>query len=338
MHLVKWDKVCKSKEGGGLGLKKAKDQNLAFLTKLAWKVSNDEEAGLWVSILRDKYLSNQSISSWPRRRPASHLWKSILDTKQVIDKGVKWIIGDGKTVKIWHDWWCGDKPLALSHPGIHTNSSQKVECLIMDGHWALGEIAQFLDTNTMEAINSIPLPIYTQGPDHPSWVGYGNGKFSISAAYELINKSESDQKGWKWFWKLKIPEKLKTFTWLILHNSLPTNHLRVRRAIDTSELCPRCSTCSENISHLFRECVKAKELWSNIPSSHLMRGNLETPIHEWISLNLRCNKILENGYDILWHILFITSLWQIWKDRNKMSFDNIEIPSCISARNIMAYS
>lgn len=56
MHLIKWDKVCKSKEGGGLGLKKAKDQNLYFLTKLAWKVSNEEEEGLWVSILRDKYV------------------------------------------------------------------------------------------------------------------------------------------------------------------------------------------------------------------------------------------------------------------------------------------
>lgn len=73
IHPVKWDKVCKSKDGGGLWLKKAPDQNLAFLSKLAWKVSNPEEEGLWVSILRDKHMSNQSISSWPRNRSASHL-------------------------------------------------------------------------------------------------------------------------------------------------------------------------------------------------------------------------------------------------------------------------
>ncbi|KAI8563661.1 hypothetical protein RHMOL_Rhmol03G0126400 [Rhododendron molle] len=337
MHLVKWDKVCKSKEGGGLGLKKAKDQNLASLTKLAWKVSNEEE-GLWVSILRDKYLSNHSISSWPRRRPASHTWRSILDTKLVMDKGVKWIIGDGKSVSIWHDWWCGEKPLALSHPGSHTTSSQKVESLIIDGQWALGEIEQFLDMDSLAAINSISLPIYTQGPDHPSWVGSGNGQFTISAAYDIITKSDSDLRGWKWFWKCKIPEKFKTFIWLILHNSLPTNQLRVRRGIDTSELCPRCFTYSESISHLFRECTKAKEIWSTIPSSHLMRGSVETPVQEWVSHNLRCNKSLENGYDISWHILFVTSLWQIWKDRNKKSFDNIETPSWVSVRNIMAYS
>lgn len=81
----------------------------------------------------------------------------------------------------------------------------------MDGHWDLGEIAQFLDTDIMEVINSIPFPIYTQGPDHPSWVGPGNGQFFISAAYDLINKSDSDLKGWKWFWRLKILEKFKTY-------------------------------------------------------------------------------------------------------------------------------
>lgn len=160
IHLVKWDKVCKSKDSGGLGLKKAKDQNLAFLTKLGWKITNQEEGGLWVSILSDKYLSKHSISTWPNR-PASHLWRSIVDTKQVLEKGVKWVIGDGKSVSIWHDWWVGDKPLALYHLGEHTNYAQKVETLIiMDGNWVLEEIAQYVDVSTLEAINAINLSIY----------------------------------------------------------------------------------------------------------------------------------------------------------------------------------
>ncbi|XP_058203102.1 uncharacterized protein LOC131317581 [Rhododendron vialii] len=54
-------------------------------------------------------------------------------------------------------------------------------------------------------------------------------------------------------------------------------------------------------------------------------------------LRQQCS-ILGQSYDIPWHIVFITALWQIWKDRNKKSFDNIEIPICISARNIMVYS
>ena len=40
VHLVKWDMVCKPKIEGGLGLKKARGQNLALLAKLGWKLLN----------------------------------------------------------------------------------------------------------------------------------------------------------------------------------------------------------------------------------------------------------------------------------------------------------
>lgn len=73
--------------------KKARDQNLALLSKIGWKVSNQDES-LWAHILRDKYLSNHTISSWPRNRPASHVWRIIVDTRHVLEKEVKWIIGD----------------------------------------------------------------------------------------------------------------------------------------------------------------------------------------------------------------------------------------------------
>ncbi|KAI8550987.1 hypothetical protein RHMOL_Rhmol06G0149600 [Rhododendron molle] len=338
IHLVKWDKVCKSKDRGGLGIKKARNQNMAILTKLGWKISNQEEGGLWAAILRDKYLCNHSLQSWPKSRPASFIWKSIVDTKKVLEQGMKWIIGDGKSVHIWHDWWCGDKPLALAFPGEHVNSSQKVETLIVNGNWVLDDIAPYVDVQTLESINAIHIPVYTQSIDHPTWEGSGNGNFSISAAYEIINKDGPDLTGWKWFWKLKMPEKFKTFLWTILHNSLPTNHLRNRRGIATSDLCPRCNTFSENISHLFRECIKAKELWRYIPSSHLLRGDLDTPIQDWISLNMKSNRPAGYGNNIPWHILFITTLWQLWKDRNKKSFDNIEIPPYVSAKNIIAYA
>lgn len=36
--------------------------------------------------------------------------------------------------------------------------------------------------------------------------------------------------------------------------------------------------------------------------------------------------------------MFATALWQIWKDRNKKSFENIELPPSVSARTIISYS
>ena len=41
IHLITWDKVCKPKQEGGLGFRKAKEINLACMTKLAWEMVNN---------------------------------------------------------------------------------------------------------------------------------------------------------------------------------------------------------------------------------------------------------------------------------------------------------
>lgn len=67
----------------------------------------------------------------------------------------------------------------------------------------------------MEDIRNIHLPLYSNLPDHPHWVGSQDGKFTVVAAYETLNIEDTDANGWTWIWKLKIPQKLKGFSWLI---------------------------------------------------------------------------------------------------------------------------
>lgn len=50
---VNWNTVCKSKDHAGLGIKKARDQNLALLTKLDWNLTF-KDGSFWVDIIRDK--------------------------------------------------------------------------------------------------------------------------------------------------------------------------------------------------------------------------------------------------------------------------------------------
>ena len=66
LPLIAWDKVCKPKSMGGLGLRKTKDVNMAFQSKLAWKILNDSDS-LWVRILRTKYLRNQDFFGYKSR-------------------------------------------------------------------------------------------------------------------------------------------------------------------------------------------------------------------------------------------------------------------------------
>ena len=52
-HLVSWGKICKPKSEGGLGIRLAKEMNIALLAKLGWRLLNTQD-GLWVKIMRKK--------------------------------------------------------------------------------------------------------------------------------------------------------------------------------------------------------------------------------------------------------------------------------------------
>lgn len=92
IHLVNW----------GLGLRKAREQNSALLTKLGWNLLNDNSK-LWCQILQSKYLKNHSFFSWSQKKNPSHIWKSIYDTRDILRNCVKWRVGNGETISFWND-------------------------------------------------------------------------------------------------------------------------------------------------------------------------------------------------------------------------------------------
>ncbi|CAN1801902.1 Putative ribonuclease H protein At1g65750 [Linum perenne] len=73
-HLLSWDVVCRLKTQGGLGLRKAKELNQAYLMKLGWAILKEPEK-LWVRVLTNKYLNE--IAEGPslrRKNGGSALW------------------------------------------------------------------------------------------------------------------------------------------------------------------------------------------------------------------------------------------------------------------------
>ena len=60
-HLIKWIKICKSKNKGGLGIKDLRVMNMSLLAKWWWKL--EQEQGLWQELIHKKYLVNKSIFS-----------------------------------------------------------------------------------------------------------------------------------------------------------------------------------------------------------------------------------------------------------------------------------
>lgn len=63
LNLIGWDKVCLSKKFRGLGIRKAKTDNMALQPKLLWKIVNSPE-NLWIKLVKKEYLKNDDWFSY----------------------------------------------------------------------------------------------------------------------------------------------------------------------------------------------------------------------------------------------------------------------------------
>ena len=95
--MVAWDKICQPKNLGGLGLRKTEAVNLAFQAKLAWKVLTGSD-GLWSSVVKRKYLRSQCFLDTKSKSTDSPAWKSVLRSKLLLRKGIRWKVSKGDQI------------------------------------------------------------------------------------------------------------------------------------------------------------------------------------------------------------------------------------------------
>jgi hypothetical protein len=106
-----------------------------------------------------------------------------------------------------------------------------------------------------------------------------------------------------------ISINIQFFVWRVLHNSIPTKDVIHHRRVCDSDVCPRCSTTAETISHCLFDCIEAGCI-RNAFGFHNSRPNLtEEGLFDW------CRKInLTHG-----NISFII-MWVIWGLHNEFYF------------------
>ena len=109
-HMVKWFEICKPKVQGGLGVISSKRMNIALLSKWLWQIQT-EEGGMWLQIIRRKYLRGQP-PAFASRAGGSQFWQSVISLLPVLRIGTSIQIGSGSATLFWLDRWAGPRPLA----------------------------------------------------------------------------------------------------------------------------------------------------------------------------------------------------------------------------------
>ena len=323
LPLIAWDKVCRPKKLGGLGLRKTAAVNLAFIAKLAWKFLTNPE-NFWVQVISARYGDPAGFFYCKARQSDSYVWKTILRIRPFLKKGLRWKLGNGKAINFWTDAWCSEENLAsqLSSDYVPISNLEVKVCEFFtpDKQWDAAKLCQVLPSHLVSVVQGIPIP-FTDVPDSFCWGLTGNGDFTTkSATWKAHDHLSYSLQPWKynWLWRLNVMPKIKVFLWQLCHNSLPSRGTLFRRGLPLDPICPACLHDIEDTDHIFIHCPLAHQTWT-MAVAHNWLPQLSFPTLN-APLRDQLHDLATQDYPHITRVVLL--LWSIWKTRNGLVFNN----------------
>lgn len=345
IHTVKWDDVAKSKDVGGLGVKRMIQQNLALLAKWWWRFGNDKSA-LWVRVIKGKY--GLEVNSWLPSMGAtgssSKVWRDICSLDNPlshlgysISEGFRIQVFSGSETKFWEHIWLGDTTLREEFPRLFMLSNQKVETInnmrnvAGNGSWNIEfrrELRAWENDQFEDLSQRLQRVMLIQGrADKLIWKWSLDGMFSVKSAYgqwETMMHQNNTLLGS--IWKNLAPLKVEIFAWKAIKGKILTRSVLLTRNVLTGihlGLCPLCLSHLETPNHLMLHCRFSWTIWSLIIKWWKLHWVSPFSVEElalwWLDNRFR------NLEKHLWEICFYAVLWSIWLARNDIAFNNAVI-------------
>lgn len=154
-----WNRLCIPKKFGGLGFRKLRDFNIAMLGKQAWRLMQNPNT-LVGRVFKAKYYPHTSFLNAKVGNNPSYVWRSIWETQAVIKEGIRWRVGNGKSINIWtKPWLPNDEDGFLQTEKItHLESTTVSALLTEDGaKWDEDILNDLFQIRDRELILNIPL-------------------------------------------------------------------------------------------------------------------------------------------------------------------------------------
>ena len=101
---VSWKRLCKSKLKGGMGFRNLQAFNLAMLAKQGGRLLMNPNS-LVARVYKAKYYPHRNVLNASLGSRPSYAWRSIMQGIEVVKKGSRWRVGNGKLIHIWKDKW-----------------------------------------------------------------------------------------------------------------------------------------------------------------------------------------------------------------------------------------
>ncbi|KAK8480524.1 hypothetical protein V6N11_037884, partial [Hibiscus sabdariffa] len=212
-----------------------------------------------------------------------------------------------------------DSRLAFSCTSLTTPRPVRAADMVTnDGLWDSDRIGSSLPRVALDQIALVPPPRAGLGGDFPVWRWEDKRVFTTRSAYAFLTPGSEihNTEVWKRLWKLAVPQRVRVFVWVALHERMLTNMERVRRHIVNSELCGICGGAREDVEHVLRSCVAAMGLWLRLISLEFRISFFSLSFKEWFCKNLFDRSFVPNDGE--WSNRFAIMCWLLWKRRCRL--------------------
>ncbi|XP_026451594.1 uncharacterized protein LOC113351902 [Papaver somniferum] len=158
---IGWQKVCKTKEAGGLDFRDLETLNLALLTKLAWRLCNNQDT-LWGQIMESKYfISGDILHQRLEAKNCSYTWNGIIKGMKIVQQKIFMGVNNGRRTKIWQDKWIPGLLVPPSPINDYFIFYQTIEELLIPntGFWNIDLLSTLFAPDVSLKIQSIVLDV-----------------------------------------------------------------------------------------------------------------------------------------------------------------------------------
>nr|GEY37462.1 reverse transcriptase domain, reverse transcriptase zinc-binding domain protein [Tanacetum cinerariifolium] len=258
------------------------------------------------------------------------LRKSLLRLNINLDSVFVRKVGNGASVRFWEETWYGNAPFKDVYPRLYALESSK-SCNINERcNNSLGPLTRSwawrrpprsgIEMEQLLSLTNLLLTFdITSCPD--SWIcsTENNKHYRVSAMRKVIEGCILESGVDTIRWNNSIPIKINIHSWRLSNNRLPTRINLDARGIDLHSVrCPICDEDVETPQHLFIDCIVASRLWSMVANFWRIDDYLKD-LPNLITWGDTANLLqpLKACFDAV----IQTTLWVIWRFRNRICFD-----------------
>ncbi|XP_041017886.1 uncharacterized protein LOC121260102 [Juglans microcarpa x Juglans regia] len=192
IHWVARKQMNKSKKSGRLGLRDFENFNVVLLAKQCWRILSFPHS-LTARVFQEKYFKRKHFLSAKVGYNSSFLWQSFISAKPLLEEGLIWRIGDGKSVTIWNDKWIPQKSTFRPQSSTRFLPVDTKVAILIDystNQWKIPMLEALFNNTKAGIIKRIPLSPYPK-QDKLIWRCTPTSTFSVKSAYYL--KDELDK-------------------------------------------------------------------------------------------------------------------------------------------------